>query len=196
MAGKGTNPNDPRAAAIEARLEHLLRDVAADPSRAPRSLADLARRMEVDPATLWRHRRGSDTVDALAEQLVRVGRSGRLPSQRSDGMEGLELSQEIEPAQAQPTGVPLHVMRDQAARHLRAARWALKAFVGRERHQRDLSDLPRALHDLDLALSKAGRAAAELRPLASEWLRLQGADPVGVEPEQLSLHHEIEKAAE
>lgn len=167
------NPNDPRAASVLSALQKVLLSLKDNLTAAPRSYPKLAAAIGVDTATLWRHRKADPRVDEIAEMIIRAGKAGRLPRTTSSPTEKEPLVPK-DPGDDDLTVLPEEELQVRAVQALSKARWAMQRFVGRGRHQKHLSDLPRAVYDLERSMAQAGSVLRDLRQLADEWLRRQG----------------------
>jgi hypothetical protein len=171
MATGGRPPKD-----VEGGLLALIARAAANPESIPVGNVAIAESIGVSEATLRRRIKGSNRVASLVDQLrehaqahdLKQIRSGTVrrkdPKGKAPQSEGNLAREALDDAD----------IERKAAHQLALARRAAEMFRARKRYHENLSDLPRAVFDLDRAVNTMLSALHELRPLTHEYISRAG----------------------
>jgi hypothetical protein len=177
---------------VFAGLKRIVAEAALSPHNAPATMVEIADRLAIDTATLWRHRKRSAEVSELADQILAFARAvNETPDQVSSSGGTAEprgeSGPEVRSATAEWEGVPDYELARRAARHIKVAQAAMQRFSGRSRGFKHASDLPRATFHLQHSIQQANTALGELRKLTEEWLRRDRSGELADECLQLRL---------
>ena len=72
--------------------------------------------------------------------------------------------------------ISLELLAVNSASAIQKAVWSMNRFIGRHRKHRYVSDLPRAVFDLDLTLAQLYRIREELGSLSDKWIQISQSD--------------------
>ena len=162
---------------LVAELRSYLTEARADPSL-PLSILAICRSKGLSKSTLYNHQYKPEVVEILHE-IRSLAKARKLAARHVDGLNdidagevGLTHSEEslgFVDAGGQPAAVELELLAVRAAEVVRRAVWSMRRFMGRHRKHRYVSDLPRVVYDLDVALGELHRIRGELGSLSDEW---------------------------
>ena len=185
---------------LVASLKSYLADARTD-SSLPLSISEICRVKSLVKSTLYNHQHKPEIAEILRE-IRDLAKARKLAAQHVRGGGGSdalnaspthsEIASSITDAVRQPSSphavLDMELLAGRAAGAVSRAVWSMSRFIGRHRKHRYVSDLPRVVYDLDVALGELHRIREELSTFSDEWKEVSGDNvEIANAGDQLSL---------
>jgi hypothetical protein len=156
-------------------LKNYVSEAQADPTL-PLTILAISRTIGVKKSTIYLHQREPEVAEQL-NLIRRLAIARRRATALDDAAETLDSDLHLPEADMTSEGenarlVDLDVLAVRAGRAVQKAVWSMNRFIGRHRKHRYMSDLPRVVYDLDMALAELRLIRGEVGTLCDDWRQI------------------------
>lgn len=179
-------------------LKQYLSDARSNPGLKLNILA-ISRAIGVKKSTIYLRQKNDPEVAELLNSVRALASARKLAALNRDEFVDSEVSKKslqernIDLTDDAAELISLELLTVNSANAVQKAVWSMSRFIGRHRKHRYVSDLPRAVFDLDVTLAQLYRIREELGSLSDKWIEISQSDcDIASVSDQLTLSYSSE----